>query len=125
MLFLALLLKSLIYYFSFKSILWGPFILCLVVLSNLYFLIQGYSLFIYQGMHLNTDFYSVSVPVSWISLVNIVAVLVFVQVLDKLVYPWLRRNGYSFRTVTRIVIGMISAAISMAIGMLVTYVLLV
>lgn len=77
---------------------------------------QGYSTFIYQGFHLNKRIGSVYVPVSWIALVNIVAVLIFVQLLEKLIYPLLRRKGYSFPTSWRIMMGMFAACISMMLA---------
>ena len=80
-------------------------------------LFQGYSTFIYQAFHLDNSFGSVTLAVSWIALVNIIAVLSFVKLLEKIVYPALRRNGHRFPTKWRIIVGMICALISMFLGM--------
>jgi len=74
---------------------------------------QGYSTFIYQALHLNTSIGYINIPVPWLALFNIVAVLFFVQLLESLVYPKLRNRGYSFPTTWRIIVGMVFAGLAM------------
>ncbi|XP_002158543.2 solute carrier family 15 member 4 [Hydra vulgaris] len=77
---------------------------------------QGYSTFIFQAFHLNTSFGSYTFAVSWIALVNIIAVLTFVKLFEKVLFPALRRNGYSFLTKWRIIVGMMCALFSMVLA---------
>lgn len=67
-------------------------------------------------MHLNTNIGEVDIPAPWMALFNIVAVLLFVQLLEKLIYPCLLKRGYFFPTSWRIILGIVLAGCSMLCG---------
>lgn len=45
------------------------------------------------------------VPPAWLSLVDVVFVLILIPIMDKWIYPWLDRKGWSPSVFTRISIG--------------------
>ena len=45
------------------------------------------------------------VPPAWLSVVDIIFVLILIPILDKKIYPWLDRKGWSLSVFTRISIG--------------------
>ena len=45
------------------------------------------------------------IPPAWLSLVDIIFVLILIPILDKRIYPWLDRKGWSLSVFTRISIG--------------------
>lgn len=45
------------------------------------------------------------VPPAWLSLVDVIFVLILIPILDKRIYPWLDRKGWSLSVFTRISIG--------------------
>ena len=55
----------------------------------------------------STDDLSV-VPPAWLSLVDVIFVLILIPILDKRIYPWLDRKGWSLSVFTRISIGKFS-----------------
>ena len=48
------------------------------------------------------------IPPAWLSLVDIIFVLILIPILDKKIYPWLDRKGWSLSVFTRISIGKFS-----------------
>ena len=48
------------------------------------------------------------VPPAWLSLVDVIFVLILIPILDKRIYPWLDRKGWSLSVFTRISIGKFS-----------------
>ena len=75
------------------------------------------STFLLQGLHMkvslindtkdSADDLSV-VPPAWLSLVDVIFVLILIPILDKRIYPWLDRKGWSLSVFTRISIGKFS-----------------
>ena len=49
-----------------------------------------------------------AVPPAWLSLVDVIFVLILIPILDKRIYPWLDRKGWSLSVFTRISIGRLS-----------------
>ena len=45
------------------------------------------------------------IPPAWLSLVDVIFVLILIPILDKRIYPWLDRKGWSLSVFTRISIG--------------------
>ena len=45
------------------------------------------------------------VPPAWLSLVDVIFVLILIPIMDKWIYPWLDRKGWSPSVFTRISIG--------------------
>lgn len=45
---------------------------------------------------------------AWLSVVDIIFVLILIPILDKRIYPWLDRKGWSLSVFTRISIGKFS-----------------
>jgi len=46
-----------------------------------------------------------AIPPAWLSLVDVIFVLILIPILDKRIYPWLDRKGWSLSVFTRISIG--------------------
>ena len=72
------------------------------------------STFLLQGLHMklsvdpsdaNEDIKQASVVPAWLSLVDVVFVLVLIPVMDRVLYPWLDRKGWGLSVFTRISIG--------------------
>lgn len=75
------------------------------------------STFLLQGLHMKLSLFSdaqdrakdlSAVPPAWLSLVDVIFVLILIPVLDKKIYPWLDRKGWSLSVFTRISIGKFS-----------------
>lgn len=72
------------------------------------------STFLLQGLHMRISLFNDTqdsakdlraVPPAWLSLVDVIFVLILIPVLDKKIYPWLDRKGWSLSVFTRISIG--------------------
>jgi len=72
------------------------------------------STFLLQGLHMKLSLFNDTqdstkdlraVPPAWLSLVDVIFVLILIPVLDKKIYPWLDRKGWSLSVFTRISIG--------------------
>lgn len=46
--------------------------------------------------------------------IDALTVIIFIPIIDRLIYPFLRKNGIPFRPITRITFGFIFAALAMA-----------
>lgn len=46
--------------------------------------------------------------------INALSIIIFIPIIDRLIYPFLRKIGIPFRPITRITFGFIFAAVSMA-----------
>lgn len=78
-----------------------------------------------QGMHMKLNFHNhtnstgpddqhnFEVPTTWLSLFNIVFIIIFVPLLDKFIYPLLDRHNMAPSFRTRILIGMVFSFLSM------------
>jgi len=72
------------------------------------------STFLLQGLHMRLSFdpddasedvHDAHVVPAWLSLVDVSFVLVLIPIMDKFVYPWLDKKGWSLSVFTRISIG--------------------
>lgn len=82
------------------------------------------STFLLQGLHMRISLfndtddsakdYSV-VPPALLSLADVFFVLVLIPIMDKLIYPWLDRKGWSLSVFTRISIGKFSDYVSVVL----------
>ncbi|KAL9981184.1 hypothetical protein ACROYT_G009854 [Oculina patagonica] len=86
---------------------------------------QMNSTFLLQGLHMRISIYNDTddsakdlsvVPPAWISLVDIIFVLILIPIMDKWIYPWLDRKGWSPSVFTRISIGFLFAVASMLVA---------
>lgn len=73
--------------------------------------------FLLQGLHMRISLFNDTndstkdlsvVPPAWLSLVDVVFVLILIPILDKRFYPWLDKKGWSLSVFTRISIGKFS-----------------
>ena len=53
----------------------------------------------------NEDIKHAGVVPAWLSLVDVVFVLVLIPIMDRVLYPWLDRKGWGLSVFTRISIG--------------------
>lgn len=83
----------------------------------LFHLFQMNSTFLLQGLHMRISIFNDTddsakdlsvVPPAWLSLVDISFVLILIPIMDKWIYPWLDRKGWSPSVFTRISIGKFS-----------------
>ena len=58
----------------------------------------------------------VKVPAAWLSLFNVLFILILLPVLDRLIYPLLDRRGISPSLRVRMLIGMVFSAMAMAVA---------
>jgi peptide/histidine transporter 3/4 len=56
------------------------------------------------------------IPAAWLSLFNVIFILLLLPLLDKVVYPLLDKYNYSPSLRTRILIGMFFSMMSMAVA---------
>lgn len=54
-----------------------------------------------------------SIAVAWLSLFDVVLLILLIPVMDRVIYPWIRRKGWNFSMVTRIIIGLGYAVVAM------------
>jgi len=72
------------------------------------------STFLLQGLHMRIILQKDStedlsgVSPAWLSVVDIIFVLILIPILDKRIYPWLDSKGWSLIVFTRISIGKFS-----------------
>jgi len=86
---------------------------------------QMNSTFLLQGLHMRLSFdpddasedvHDAHVVPAWLSLVDVSFVLVLIPIMDKFVYPWLDKKGWSLSVFTRISIGFLFAVGSMVVA---------
>lgn len=98
--------------------------------------------FLLQGLHMKLDpstidnFTSVANPynctkiatmksptlsVTWLSLFNVVIIVIFIPLMEKVILPWLDKNGRPISLQQRIIIGMVFAAFAMIAAGLVEF----
>ncbi|KAL9981186.1 hypothetical protein ACROYT_G009856 [Oculina patagonica] len=86
---------------------------------------QMNSTFLLQGLHMRISIYNDTddpakdlgvVPPALLSLVDVVFVLILIPVMDKWIYPWLDRKGWSPSVFARISIGFLFAVASMLVA---------
>ncbi|KAJ7377294.1 hypothetical protein OS493_030106 [Desmophyllum pertusum] len=86
---------------------------------------QMNSTFLLQGLHMKISLINDTidsaedlrqVPPAWLSLVDVIFVLILIPVMDKWIYPWLDRKGWSLSVFTRISIGFLFATGSMVVA---------
>ncbi|CAF1488802.1 unnamed protein product [Adineta steineri] len=78
--------------------------------------VQVETTFIVQGAHMKLPTSFKKMPVIWLSLANQIIIIVTIFLLNTFVYKRLQASGRSFPINTRIVIGMVSAALSMCMA---------
>ncbi|CAF4006844.1 unnamed protein product [Rotaria sordida] len=78
--------------------------------------VQVETTFIVQGAHMKLPNYFTKMPVVWLSLGNQLIIIVTIFLLNAFVYKRLQASGRSFPINTRIIIGLISAALAMCMA---------
>jgi len=78
-------------------------------------MLQMNSTFLFQGLHMSLEFKQASnstsdkppfgVPAAWLTLVDVIVVLMLIPLMDKVVYGWLERKGCQMTPNKRISIG--------------------
>lgn len=61
------------------------------------------------------------VAVAWLSCFDVILLILLIPVMDKFFYPWIRRQGWKFTTITRIRIGFCYAVAAMVCAGVVEY----
>lgn len=98
--------------------------------------------FLLQGLHMKLDPFKVSnftaqpniyncseiatvkspqISISWLSLFNVLVILVSIPLMEKIILPWLDKNGRPISLQQRIIIGMVSAMLAMVAAGLVEF----
>ena len=84
---------------------------------NFFIFFQGLTTYLLQGSYMklkiNDKF---SFPAASLAIFEIVTVLVLIPLIDRVVYPGLRRVGFNFTPLRRIGVGLIFAAGSVALA---------
>ncbi|XP_046841582.1 solute carrier family 15 member 4-like isoform X2 [Xenia sp. Carnegie-2017] len=63
--------------------------------------------FLNQGLQMKLPFEYSSFPVAWLLFFNIFIILILLPIMNRFVYPWLKRHGYNMAPLTRISIGIV------------------
>lgn len=89
------------------------------IIYPIYWLVYGQMInnFVSQAGQMNTH----HVPNDIMSNIDSISIIIFIPIIDKLVYPLLRRWGIPFRPITRIFFGFMFAAIAMAYAAIVQH----
>ena len=77
------------------------------------------TIFLIQATFMRLEFPSFTVPAASLSIFDIIAVLVFIPIMDYIVYPLLQRFGIRFTPLRRIGVGLLLAAASVVVAGLV------
>eukprot|EP00112_Aurelia_sp_Birch-Aquarium-sp1_P018553 Seg444.10 transcript_id=Seg444.10/GoldUCD/mRNA.D3Y31 product="Solute carrier family 15 member 4" protein_id=Seg444.10/GoldUCD/D3Y31 len=88
--------------------------LCLIPYWIVY--AQIYSTFYYQGLHLDARVGKTSIPISWMSLFCIMAVMIVAPICDKIIYPACESREIHIPVIWKIIFGMVCACLSMIIA---------
>ena len=72
--------------------------------------------FLIQATYMRLEFPSFTVPAASFSIFDIVAVLIFIPIMDHIVYPLLQSCGIRFTPLRRIGVGMLLAASSVVVA---------
>jgi len=88
-----------------------PFFGFLIIYCILYY--QTNSTFVMQGMHMKINLRSFRVPVAWLSLTNIIFVLVFVPIIRNGLIPCLKNLNINLTNAGKIMIGMFIASLAL------------
>eukprot|EP00762_Andalucia_godoyi_P000159 ANDGO_02413.mRNA.1 Peptide transporter family 1 len=74
------------------------------------------SLFVLQALEMDLSLGSVSVTADQVPLLNPFFILVFVPIVDYIIYPFLRKRGMKLLPLNRMAVGMFLAVVSFVIG---------
>ncbi|XP_032233552.2 solute carrier family 15 member 4 isoform X2 [Nematostella vectensis] len=79
---------------------------------------QMNSTFLNQGLHMNLIDISEGshIPAAWLTVTDVIFVLLLIPVMDKLIYPWLDRRGLRVSVLMRISIGFLFAVAAMVVA---------
>ena len=77
------------------------------------------TIFVIQATFMRLEFPGFTVPAASLTVFNVIAVLVFIPIMDHIVYPLLQRFGISFTALRRIGVGLLLAAASVVVAGLV------
>lgn len=61
--------------------------------------------FLNQGLQMKLPYERIGFPVAWLLVFNIFTILILLPIMNRFVYPWLKRHGYNMAPLTRISIG--------------------
>ncbi|WAR02042.1 S15A4-like protein [Mya arenaria] len=65
---------------------------------------------------------SFGIAVAWLTLFDVVLLIILIPVMDKIIYPWINSQGWSFTMVKRILVGFVFALLAIiAAGLLEIY----
>ncbi|KAL4223586.1 hypothetical protein ACF0H5_017056 [Mactra antiquata] len=56
------------------------------------------------------------IAVAWLTLFDVILLILFIPVMDKAIYPWIRRKGWNFSMVHRILFGLFYALVAIMIA---------
>ncbi|CAF3686742.1 unnamed protein product [Rotaria sp. Silwood1] len=94
-----------------------PIIVVFLLLTPYWLLyVQVETTFIVQGAHMKLPTFFKEMPVVWLSLGNQLIIIITIFFLNAFVYKRLQASGRTFPINTRIIIGLISAALSMCMA---------
>ncbi|XP_077995532.1 solute carrier family 15 member 4-like [Glandiceps talaboti] len=104
-----------------------PVFLALIPYWMVYYQMQ--TTFLLQGLHMRISFYpdnrtlnssyvpvhsqDFQVPAAWLTLFDIILLLILIPIMDRCVYPCLERRGYNLSMLKRIAIGMVFSVCAM------------
>ena len=74
------------------------------------------TIFLIQATFMRLEFSSFTVPAASLSTFDVIAVLVFIPIMDHIVYPLLQRFGIRLTPLRRIGVGMLLAAASVVVA---------
>lgn len=96
-----------------------PFLLVMIPYWCLYG--QTKTAFQLQGCQMNLQIGSLSLPVSSMNIFNNISILVLVPLFERMLYPWLRAQGFKLSMLTKIGVGFFFAIVAMCVAAMVEW----
>ena len=56
------------------------------------------------------------IAVAWLTLFDVIILLVLIPIMDRIIYPWIRRKGWNFSMVKRMIIGLVFATLAILVA---------
>lgn len=67
------------------------------------------------------SFFQFKIAVAWLTLFDVILLILLIPVMDKIIYPWIRAKGWNFSMETRILVGLCYSLAAIIIAGIIEY----
>ena len=57
-----------------------------------------------------------SIAVAWLTLFDVIILIVLIPIMDRIIYPWIRGKGWNFSMVKRMTIGLVFSLLAILLA---------